>query len=152
MQNFSIPEVLIVYTRDLNARIRMFGGRSIHFRTLLSGEKTQKKNLFRLFQKDSEHIAYGNVFVPVLSREASILEALSLRQHENGIEEGIVLRFLRQHEKKLRKEIFSELLKHRYIRAVNRLRQIARDNGYENLYMMTKELIRREGGGCFLRI
>lgn len=152
MQNFSIPETLIIYTRDVSARVRIFGGREIHFRTLHSGEKTKKINLFRIFQASRESVFFGNISLSVISREASLLDALSLRQHDAGIEEGSVLRFLRQHEKKLRKEIFSELVKYRYIRAVNRLRQIARDNGYENLYEMTKELIRNEGGGCFLRM
>ncbi len=52
----------------------------------------------------------------------------------------------------LDRDILGNLTRLRYIRPLNRLRVIARDLGYSDLYAMTLEIIRDEGGGCYLNL
>lgn len=54
MMNYAIPDTLVLYTRISNIRVRLSDGRSVHFRTLFSGEKTGRKNLFSLLSRFSE--------------------------------------------------------------------------------------------------
>ncbi len=151
LQNYSIPEILIIYTRDTNKRIRLSDAREVHFRTLVSWEKTGKKNLYRiLFDTKNTLPEYRKI--SFLSLEWSLLDALSLKKHEIGIEEGNILRFLKSFHSMLSRDTLGNLVKYRYIRAMNRLRAITRDNGYEDLYKKTLEIIRDEGWGCYVNV
>ena len=148
LQNMSIPDVLIIYTRDTAKRVRLSDGREVHFRTMVSWEKSWKKNLFKYLEEYSKNhweLAY-------LSYEAALLDALSLKRHDAWVEESNILRFLKSFHKKLERDILWGLVKYRYIRAINRLRVLSRDNGYEDLYKKTLDIIRDEGGGCYVNV
>ncbi|MBX9809823.1 hypothetical protein K2X92_05525 [Candidatus Gracilibacteria bacterium] len=151
IQNFSIPDILIIYTRDTSLRIKLSDSREIHFRTLVSGMKTDKKNLWRTIVDNSIEIQSPERLM-ICGYELSLLESLSLRRHDIGIEESNIIRFLRLYESKIDRKILGTLTKMRYIRPLNRLRIIARDLGYEKLYRMTLDIIRDEGGGCYLNL
>lgn len=151
LQNYSLPDILIVYTRDVALRIRLKNGREIHFRTLISGEKTWWKNLYRILLADAS-VFQKNKKILFLSWEAALLDALSLRRHDSGIEEVNILRFLKSFHTKLSREKLWILVQYRYIRALNRLRVLARDTGYHDLYKKSLDIIRDEGGGCYLNI
>lgn len=147
--DFSIPEILILYTRNTNLRIRLSDGKLIHFRTLVSWEKTRKRNLFSVVsekQKYLENIA--NISLP--SMEFSLLEALTVRRHDEWVWEYNVIRFLKRHEDKIDKDILAKLVSLRYIRAVNRLRSLAKAQGFSLVYQMCLDIIKKEGGGCFV--
>lgn len=151
MLNLAPAQKLVLYTSDFSARIRLYEGREVHFRVLNSGEKTNYKNLFPFLKKNAQKFVKANrVFVPNV--EISLLEALSLREHELGVNSALVLQFLRQHHKKIDNSRLSSAVRHRYIRACNRLRSLARDHGYESVYAGTLDAIRTEGGGVFLSI
>ncbi|PID84086.1 hypothetical protein CSB09_02945 [Candidatus Gracilibacteria bacterium] len=150
LQNYTIPQTLVIYTRDTNARIQLVSGHKIHFRTLVSGQKSSHKNAFYPIYKRSKkiHIPLG-VYVP--AKEIALLEALSLRRQGSGVYDALILQFLERYADSLEKEVFAEIIPLRYIRAINRLREFARDFGYEPLYKMTVDIIRQYGGGCFVK-
>lgn len=151
LQNYSLPDILIIYTRDAALRIRLKNGREIHFRTLISGEKSWWKNLYRILLADAS-VFQKNKKILFLSQEAALLDGLSLRHHDSGIEEVNILRFLKSFHTKLSREKLGTLVRYRYIRALNRLRVLSRDAGYHDLYKKTLDIIRDEGGGCYLNI
>lgn len=151
LKNYEIPDILIIYTRNTASRIRLSNGREIHFRTLSSGAKSGKKNLYTTLLKYSIILSDPEE-LQILSLEASLLDSLALHRHEEGIEEWVVLRFLRQHARELDRTILWDLTRLRYIRPMNRLRRITRDNGYAELYTITLDIIKNEWWGCFLNI
>ncbi len=151
LQNYSIPDILIIYTRDTAQRVKLKNDREIHFRTLISGEKSGGKNLYRILLEGA-YVFSKNKKLQFLSPEGALLDALSLRRHEVWIEESNILRFLKHFHTRLDREVLGTLVKYRYIRAINRLRVFARDNGYEELYKKTLDVIRDEGGGCYLNL
>ncbi len=151
IQNFSIPDILIVYTRDTSLRVRLSDSREVHFRTLVSGIKTDKKNLWRTIVDNSIELSIPEKLM-ICWYELALLESLSLRRHDIGIEESNIVRFLRLYESKIDRNILWTLTKMRYIRPLNRLRVITRDLGYEKLYRMTLDIIRDEWGGCYLNL
>ncbi len=151
LQNYSIPDVLIIYTRDTALRIKLSNNREVHFRTLLSWVKSGKKNLWRTIVNNSITIVIPEK-LEICWYELALLESLSLRRHDVGIEESNIVRFLRSYANKINREILWLLTSLRYIRSLNRLRVFARDLGYIDLYKITLEIIRDEGGGCYLNI
>lgn len=152
LRNFSIPTVLILYTRDINKRVRLSGAREVHFRTLKSGEKKGGKNMFRLLEKYSTRAIIDATELDILGLEASILDAASLRIHEVGLSEELFEKFLRQYEKRLSRESLWELVSYRYIRAANRLRAFAKSRWFTLLYEQMLDVIKKEGWGCYLNL
>lgn len=120
-------------------------------RTLVSGPKTGKKNLWRTLSDNATEIEIPEK-IQICGRELALLESLSLRRHDAGIEEANIARFLRSFATTLDRDILGDLTRLRYIRPLNRLRVLARDLGYTDLYAMTLEIIRDEGGGCYLNL
>ena len=151
LSNYSIPDTLIIYTRDTALRIKLTDGREVHMRTLVSGPKTGKKNLWRTIADNAVTIEIW-MKIQICGRELALLEALSLRRHDTGIEEANIVRFLRSFASHIDRDILGHLTWVRYIRPLNRLRVLARDLGYTGLYTMTLEIIRDEWGGCYLNL
>ena len=151
LSNYSIPDILIIYTRDTALRIKMVDGREVHLRTLVSGPKTGKKNLWRTLVDHAITIEMPEK-IQICGRELALLEALSLRRHDAGVEESNIARFLRSFASQLDRDILGSLTRLRYIRPLNRLRVLARDMGHTGLYTMTLEIIRDEWGGCYLNL
>lgn len=150
-KNASPPEILIVYTDDFSARMRLFDGYEVHFRTIQTGEKMGRKNFFSILKRYSTQFEnFSKIFVP--NAEIALLEALSCREQEIGKNDFLVMKFLKKNHNKLQWHIFQEIVKFRYIRAVNRLRILARDTWYDYLYKATLDAIKFSGGGVFLNI
>lgn len=150
LQNYSIPDILIIYTRDIAMRIKLSDGREVHMRTLVSWSKTGKKNLWRTIVDNSVEV-WPLEKIHICNKELALLEALSLRLHESGIEESSIVRFLRSFHPEISRSTLGLLTRLRYIRPINRLRVLARDLGYTDLYTMTLDIIRDEGGGCYVK-
>ncbi len=151
LQNYSIPDILIVYTRDIALRVRLIDNREVHFRTLVSGPKTGTKNLWRTIVDNALTIEVPEK-IQICWCELALLEALSLRRHDVGIEEANIARFLRSFHSHIDREKLWLLTRVRYIRPLNRLRVLSRDLGYNDIYTMTLEIIRNEGGGCYVNL
>lgn len=79
-----------------------------------------------------------------------LLEALT---HKNGVPDidmYVVKRYLKRHHSRLSAQNLHKLVELRYISAINRLREISRDSGYEDLYATCVDVIKKSGKGCFL--
>ncbi len=151
LQNYSIPDILIIYTRDTALRVKLSDSREVHFRTLVSWNKTGKKNLWRTISDHSITLDVPEK-LDICGYELALLESLSLRRHDVGIEESSIVRFLRSYSSQINRDTLWLLTRVRYIRSLNRLRILSRDLGYIDLYTMTLEIIRNEGGGCYLNL
>lgn len=151
LRNYEIPEKLVLYTRDTDKRIPI-GWYQVEFRTLKTWEKTGVKNMYHILKNMSEEIMIDGVKLRHLSLEASLLDVGSLRHHETGIAESLILRFLAKYATKLSREVLGELVNYRYIRAINRIRALTKTHGYEKLYEDSLDIIRREWWGCYLSL
>lgn len=82
LRNAAPPEILILYTDDFNARIRLFDNFEVHFRMIKTGEKTHSKNFFPILKKFSQKmVGFSNIFIPCA--EIATLELLSVKNHES---------------------------------------------------------------------
>ncbi len=93
-----------------------------------------------------------SVKVYYLSLESSLLDVASLRIHDSGIAEGLILRFLEKYASRLSRDALGEFVKYRYIRALNRIRSLSKSHGFIDLYEDSLDIIRKEGGGCYLSL
>ncbi len=151
LRNYEIPEKLVLYTRDTDKRIRI-AWYQVEFRTLKTWEKTGVKNMYHVLREVTEEILIDSVKLRYLSIEASLLDVASLRHHDIGITESLVLRFLMKYGTKLSRQKLWELVKYRYIRAINRIRSLAKIHGYHTLYEDALDIIRKEWWGCYLSL
>lgn len=151
MMNFLSPEKLILYAYDFSSRIRLLEWREIHFRQITSWEKTHNKNFFSILKKFSHPLkTHKHILLP--KKEISLLEALSIKENLTEINEITILQFLWRNHNKMEKDTLHEITKYKYIRAINRLRQITKQQSYDTLYQTTLEVIKNEGGWIFLSL
>ena len=150
MMDYSLPEELIIYTRDTSKKIAISPGHHILMRTMVSGEKKNRTNAFWVLKKQSQTLDIQKESYYVLGLESALLDALTIHDHGEGITENLVLKFLKRYESRLERGNLGILVSLRYIRAVNRLREIAKTHGYDRLYEITLDVIKKEWGGCFV--
>lgn len=150
MMDYSIPFQLIVYTKDIAKKVVISPRHEIVFRTIISGEKKQRVNAFGILKKQSQSLDIRKVSFPVLGLESALLDALTIHDHEEGITETLILKFLKRYESKLERGNFGILVSVRYIRAMNRLREITKNHEYTRLYDISLDVIKKEWGGCFV--
>lgn len=81
LRDYAIPDRLVIYTRDVEKRIRV-EKHEIHFRTLQSGEKSGSKNMYRILSDISIEGEIDSAKLRFLSLESSLLDVASLRIHE----------------------------------------------------------------------
>ncbi len=151
MKNYEVPDVIVLYTRDIAKRVKI-GDFEFHFRTLQSGEKSQWKNMYRILSEHASEINIESMIFHTLSIDASLLDVASLKRHDTWIAESIVLRFIRKYEKSFSRENLWKLVEYRYIRAINRIRSISKEQGYQRLYEITLDIIKKEGGWCYIHL
>ena len=151
LRNYEIPSRLVLYTRDTDKRLRV-GNYDIHFRTLRTGEKSGVKNMYRILSDMSEEGSIEWEKLRYLGLEASLLDVASLRIHDIGVAEDLILRFLRKYGGRLSRTHLGELVQYRYIRAINRIRSLSKTHGFSGLYEDCLDIIKKEGGGCYLNL
>lgn len=144
MMDYSIPSELIIYTKDIAKKVTVSPDHTIVFRTIISGEKKQRTNVFGILKNQSQTINIQKKTLPVLGMEAALLDTLTIHDHEEGIAESLVLKCLKRYESRLERGNFGILVSVRYIRAMNRLREITKNHGYERLYEISLDVIKKE--------
>jgi hypothetical protein len=154
LQDFSPPKVLHVYVAGLDdvpkKRVRVGDSYEIEFRTIRS--KTAKKNFFPTLKKTAGLIltpGQNPVRMRVLSPEAAILDSL-LTHSDKEIDVYMIHRFLDRYGSVLDRWVLGKLVQQRYITAINRLREFAKERGDVSLYEKCLSIIRDEGAGCFV--
>ena len=150
MMDYSVPYQLIVYTKDIAKRLVVSPRHEILFRTLISGEKKGRTNTYNTLKKQSIDIKIQENTFALLGYEWALLDTLTIHDHDEGIAESLVLKFLKRYETKLERWNFGILVSLRYIRAINRLRALAKNQGYTRLYEISLDVIKKEWGGCFV--
>ena len=109
----------------------------------------QSWNLFSMLKKfTTKNENFKNL--RFFSKEISLLEALSVHEKNAWTNEVLILQFLQRYHEKLDTEIFSQIAKYRYIRALNRLRVISKEQNFQKLYEKILEIIKKDGAGCFV--
>lgn len=156
MMDFSIPYSLIIYTRDTAKKVAISPRHEILFRTMITGEKTSRVNAFGILSKQSTSVDMKidgkREILACLGYEAALLDTLTIHDHEEGIAESLALKFLKRYETKIERGNLGILVSIRYIRAVNRLRQITKEHGYTRLYENCLDVIKKEWGWCFITL
>lgn len=152
MMDYSIPEQLIVYTRDTAKRVTISPQHEILFRTMITGEKQGRTNAYGVLKKQALSRDIQKEAFTILGYEAALLDTLTIHDHDDGIGEWLVLKFLRRYESKIERGALGILVSIRYIRAINRLRSLSKSHEYTRLYDLCLDVIKKEGGGCFVTI
>jgi hypothetical protein len=152
MNDRSIPDTLLIYTRNTNKRIMLWWWRILILKSISAWKKEDGKNMFPFLIRHRDTIIMDGFVFSILWRESAILDTLTIHNREDGMNQLLVVKFLRRYESLLSHDIFSKIVQLRYIRAMNRLRELAKYHGMDGVYRMTLEIIRKEGSGCFVSI
>lgn len=150
MKDYSAPKKLLVSGKEETKNLQISDMYSLSVRPIVSGKKTGNRNIYPVLKKYTDIVAIDNEKIRVACPELALLDTLLLRDSDNGIDQYLVEKFLKRSSKTLRREILGKLVSLKYITALNRLRSIAKDMGNTPLYEMCVDIIKREGGGCFV--
>lgn len=149
ISDMSTPAVLIVYTRSVSKQVILSPNHKLVFKMRETGKRSTA-NLFTRLQPFVVKKSVGSVELKVLSHEAALLDMLLLQNSGGTLDDYLAVKFLRKYHGALSREILGRLVELRYISSINRLREIAKNEGYEALYRNCVSVIRDEGAGCFL--
>ena len=150
MRDYSAPKKLLTSGNAHTKNLQISSTYSLSIRPLTSGKKTLSKNIYPLFKKYTDMIEIDGEKLRIACPELALLDTLLLRNMDNGIDQYLVEKFLKRSSKILRREVLGKLVSLKYITAINRLRSIAQDMKNIPLYEMCVDIIKWEGGGCFV--
>jgi hypothetical protein len=142
--DYSLPERIVVYTPTTNKRIRLSEQHEVVFISAKTGKKEGYKNLFPILKRYSTKQEIFSQSFSVLSPEVALLDTLTLHTHEEGVTETLVLKFLKRFHMNLNHMVLRSLVRVRYIRAINRLRVITQTHGYDEIYQLCLDTIKKE--------
>ncbi len=150
MRDFSIPNTLIVYTKNYDATLLVTDRNRIVFKTAKTGSKTGRTNAFPVFAKFSETFVVEGIKWKVASVEQALLDSLTVHKGVSEIDEYAVSKFLSKYAKSVDRDRLGRLVSCKYLTAVNRLREISRNKGFTSVYEKALDVVKREGGNCFI--
>lgn len=150
MKDYSAPKKLLVSGKDSTKNLQISGTYSLSIRPITSGKKTGNKNLYTALRKYADTVEVEGEKLRIACPELALLDTLLVRDAENGIDRYLVEKFLKRSSKILRREVLGKLVSLKYITAINRLRSIARNMKNMPIYEMCLDIIKQEGGGCFV--
>ncbi|MDD2516273.1 MAG: hypothetical protein PHF46_03025 [Candidatus Gracilibacteria bacterium] len=151
LKDYSLPEEIVVYNKDLNKKWKISKKCSVTFKSIKSGAKSDNKNIFNKFFNFVENVEIEGINFKVAGKELALLDSLII-QSGDGINYYLINKFLKKYHNSLNYDILSELVRLRYITSINRLRKMAQEGGYDELYKKTLEIIKNAGSGCFMSV
>jgi hypothetical protein len=109
--------------------------------TTLNPKSERKSGLYGIIKKYAVKMIVDDVPLWVTCPEHALLEALTVRNGGDMADRNMILRWLKKNSHTLRMEVFGELVAQKYISAANRLKYLAYDNKYSELYTMMVKTI-----------
>ncbi|MFZ4461844.1 MAG: hypothetical protein ACOYN2_04980 [Patescibacteria group bacterium] len=132
--DMSTPSILIVYSKSTSKILKISPRHKIIFKTIEAGRRVTGNFFPKLMKFSLKRELPGVGNVRFLTLEAAILDALLV--HSGGLQpdEYLVRKFLDRFADVLSGESLGKLVSMRYISSINRLRERAKELGYEKLY------------------
>jgi hypothetical protein len=150
--DLSTPWVLIVYTKSTNKVLKISAKHKIVFKTIEAGKRITGNLFPKLLKYTIRRDLLSGGTVRILSLEAALLDALLVHAGWLHPDEYLVRKFLDRYASALDRGAFWKLVTMRYISSINRLRELAKEQGYDALYHDCISVIKAEGAGCFLTL
>lgn len=150
MKDYSAPKKLLVSGRESTKNLQISETYSLSIRPITSGKKTLSKNMYPLLKQYTDSREIDDTKLRIACPELALLDTLLIRDTESGIDLYLIEKFLKRSSKVLRRDILGKLVSMKYITAINRLRAITKDMNLTPIYEMCIEIIKQEGGGCFV--
>ena len=109
--------------------------------TTVNPKSEKKSGLYGIIRKYAVKILVDDVPLWVTCPEHALLESLMVRDGNDITDMSMILRWLKKNSHTLRMEVFAALIQNKYISATNRLKYLAYDNKYQDLYTMMVKVI-----------
>jgi len=151
LKDYSIQNKLIVYTKDIQKTVQINSNYLIMFKTFKPWVSS-KKFSFNYLKQYLSKIQINNINFLVAWEELALLDSLLLADNKLWIDNYLILKYLKKFEKYLSREKLWEIVRIKYISAINRLRIITQNNKLDNLYKICLDIIKNEWANCFLSL
>jgi len=109
--------------------------------TTVNPKSDKKSGLFGVIKKYAVKILVDDVALWVTCPEHALLESLMVRDGNDITDTSMILRWLKKNSHTLRMEVFAKLIPNKYISAANRLKYLAYDHKYSELYTLMVKVI-----------
>ena len=104
MRDLSIPNTLIVYTKDYVGSVMVSDRHKLVFKTVKSGAKTGRTNAFPYFFGMSETVDVDGTKFRMAGIEHAVLDTLTVHKGISETDEYVVTKFLKKYPKVLNRE------------------------------------------------
>ncbi len=150
LRDFSIPEKLYIYTKDVSKIIKLSKDHSIIFRTICWWKRLWWENIFTKLSKHSRRIEIDRNEFLVADVNLALLDALTIHNTNDWINILLTQKAIKKFSKLLNKEKLWELVGYKYLTAINRLREITKEMNENSLYRQCVDIINRNWASCFI--
>ena len=141
IKNFEIPSKFFIVNRDIDKKINVWNFQII-FKTISWNINNKKTNLYSRLSKFRSNFTFENINFKLSCLELSIVETAIVSCNESWIDINLLNKVLKKYSKFLKKDIFEEIGKLKFIMAFNRLKEISRTID-KNLYKLFLDIIKK---------
>ena len=144
MKNFEIPEKIFVVNRSLDKKVNVWSFQII-FKTVSWKIENKKINLYSRLSNFVSNTIFEWITFKVSCLELSIVETALVSCNESWVDINLLNKALKKYSKFLKKDVFEEIGKFKFIMAFNRLKEISRYIN-KDLYELFLGIIKKNGG------
>lgn len=152
LKDYSLPNQVIVYTKDIQKTIKIAKNYTLLFKTIKSWKKHENKNIFNKLILYTKNIEIDGIKFRISNEELSVLDALLVRNNKSKLNNYLIEKFLKKYSRFLSREIMWKLVSLKYITSINRLKKTANKFDEKDLYDKCLDIIKVEGWGCFIQL
>lgn len=104
MRDLSIPDTLIVYTKDFSASVVVSERHRVVFKTAKTGAKTGRGNAYPVFSEFAETFEIDGLKFKTAGIEHAVLDSLIVHKGISETDERTVAKFLSKYAKAVRRD------------------------------------------------
>ena len=140
-KNYQINEKIFIINRTLNKKIK-FWNFEIIFKTIAWKQNWKKINLFNKFFNFTQKKVIENIEFRISCLELALVESSVISDSINWFDLSILNKTIKKYHSILKKDIFYEIWKYKYIMSFNRLKELSK-NIDKNLYSIFLDIIKK---------
>ncbi len=144
LKDYSVANKVYVINRSLDKKIKI-GDYELVFKTVTTTENWKKLNLFSKLYKFIDTKTIDSVDLKVANLELALLQSALVSDNYEWVDVSLLTKTIKKYSKYLKKEIFEELARFKFVMSFNRLKEISKTID-KNLYEVFLEIIKKNWG------
>ncbi len=141
LKDYSVVKKIHIINRNLDKKIKVWDYEII-FKTISWKVNWKKTNLYAKFSKFIDRKNIENLDFKIANLELALLQSTLVSDTEEWLDLSLLIKTIKKYSKYLKKDVFEELAKYKFIMSFNRLKEISRTIDV-NLYEIFLDIIKK---------